>query len=77
MPRAIQQTQNKGRGNTWPIQVAKLTSDLDFPLNREEARDRIKGIDIRGRDVGEIVEDLDYPIESPAELMDKISKALG
>ena len=63
------------RGRTWPIQVAKLTSNLGFPLYKEEAIDRIKGVDVRGEDVGQIMDRLDFPIGSPADLIDKISRA--
>ncbi len=76
MPERMQETAEKtGRGGTWPIQVAKLTSNLAFPLSKEEARHKLKGIDVKGEDIGRIIDRLDYPIDSPADLMDKISRA--
>ncbi len=76
MPEVMQNTiKGTERRGTWPIQVAKLTSNLDFPLSKDEACEKIIGIAVKGEDIGQIMNRLDYPIESPADLMDKISRA--
>ncbi len=64
-----------GRGRmNWPIQVASRTGSMEFPLQKEEAKDKLKGIEVNGKDITEILDRLHYPIDSPADLVHEISE---
>jgi len=50
---------------------------LDFPVEKDQLMERLKGMVIKGKKAEEILEKLEYPIKSPAELLHKIKVHLG
>jgi len=53
----------------WAVHVLTRIRGLDFPVDKEVLRERLKGIVIKGENVQEILERLEYPINSPAQLL--------
>ncbi len=53
----------------WAVHVLTRIRGLDFPVDKEVLRERLKGIVIKGENVEEILERLEYPINSPAQLL--------
>ncbi len=64
-------------GIVWPVEVLLRIKGLDFPADKEELLRRLSGMRIKDRNAEEILERLDYPITSPAELLKKIRLALA
>ncbi len=61
-------------GDNWAINVARAVKGADFPLSREEAWKRLRDIDVRGRDVREILVDIDFPLDTPADLLREVAR---
>ncbi|ADU96484.1 hypothetical protein [Thermovibrio ammonificans] len=62
----------------WPVLVLKAIKGLDFPVDeglKEELKERLKGIKIKGVEAGELLDRIKYPIDSPAELLHKLAEA--
>ncbi len=63
-------------GPVWAVLVLTRIKGVDFPINSpEDLKERLSGIDINGKDAAELLEKLEYPIRSPAELLHKLKKA--
>jgi predicted transcriptional regulator len=60
----------------WSVKVAKALEGADFPLTKEEAKRRFRGIEIRGKDISRYLNKLKYPMESPTDLLHQISQTL-
>lgn len=61
----------------WAYAVLKRIKGVDFPLEGPELlRERLSGIDIKGKNAEEVVGRLEYPISNPSELLRKIRKVL-
>ncbi len=60
----------------WAVEVLEAIKGLDFPVNKEELLQRLKGLKIKDKPAEEILEKLEYPIKNPAELLHKIKVAL-
>lgn len=59
----------------WAYAVLKRIKGIDFPVeNPELLRERLTGLEIKDRNIEDLVERLEYPISSPAELLHKIKK---
>lgn len=60
----------------WAVLVLKRIKGLDFPVTDPETlRERLKGIEIEGKMAEDLVDKLEYPIRSPAELLKKLKRA--
>jgi probable regulatory domain-containing protein len=60
----------------WAVIVLKRIKGLDFPINGpEELRERLKGIEINGKDASELLDKLNYPLRSPADLLRELKRA--
>lgn len=53
----------------WAVHVLARIKGLDFPAGKEDLEERLKGLVIKGKKIEEILEKLEYPIKSPAELL--------
>lgn len=64
-------------GVDWAVHVLAKIKGLDFPVEKDQLMDRLKGMVIKGKKVEEILERLEYPVKSPAELLHKIKVHLS
>lgn len=53
----------------WAVHVLARIKGLDFPANRDALEERLKGLVIKGKKIEDILEKLEYPVKSPAELL--------
>ncbi len=60
----------------WAVHVLARIKGLDFPVGKEQLAERLEGLIIKGKKVEEILEELEYPVKSPAELLHKIKLRL-
>lgn len=60
----------------WAVHVLAKIRGLDFPVEKEQLMERLEGIVIKGKKIEEILEKLEYPVKSPAELLHKIKVQL-
>ncbi len=63
-------------GIFWPVEVLRRIKGLDFPVEKEVLKERLSGLKIEDKSVDEILENLQYPIKSPAELLSQIKQNL-
>lgn len=63
-------------GIAWPIQTLLRIKGLDFPAQKDQLVDRLKGITIRGIPVETLLEQLNYPVTSPADLLRQIRQRI-
>ena len=60
----------------WAVLVLKRIRGLDFPVtDPSQLKSRLSGIEINGKPAEELVDRLNYPIRSPAELLKELKKA--
>ncbi len=59
-------------GIDWAVHVLTRIKGLDFPVEKDQLMERLKGLVIKGKKAEEILEKLEYPIKTPAELLHKI-----
>ncbi len=64
-------------GVDWAVHVLAKIKGLDFPVEKDQLIDRLKGMVIKGKKAEEILEKLEYPVKSPAELLHKIKVHLS
>ena len=60
----------------WTIEAAKALEGSNYPLTLEEAKERLKGIVVRGADLSRLADKLCFPCADPAELLDQIKDNL-
>jgi len=58
----------------WAVHVLKRIKGLDFPAAKEDIRERLRGLIIKGKKGEEIAEVLSYPVNSPAKLLHEIKE---
>ena len=57
----------------WAYLLLKRIKGTHFPIKgADELKDKVKGIEIKGIPAEEIVENIEYPVRNPAELLHKI-----
>ncbi|ADB57385.1 hypothetical protein [Archaeoglobus profundus] len=61
----------------WAVHVLAKIRGLDFPVSKEQLMERLKGMVIKGKKIEEILEKLEYPIKTPAELLHRIKTHLA
>ncbi len=62
----------------WPIEVLKAIKGMDFPIDKdkaEELRRRLENINVRGKRATDLLDKIEFPVKSPADLLHKLSKA--
>ncbi len=63
-------------GPVWAVLTLTRIKGVDFPVNSpEELRERLRGIEIDGKDAADLLDRVEYPIRSPAELLKKLREA--
>lgn len=68
---------NSTRTVNWAVEVASRMRGAAFPLDEDDARDRLKGIRADGQGIGEIMDRIRFPVATPAELLHEIGKRTG
>ncbi len=62
---------------TWAIHTLVRIKGLDFPVDKAlPLKERLKGIKAYGVSLEEVLEGVEYPVRSPAELLKKLSARL-
>ncbi|OYT41561.1 MAG: KaiC associated regulatory domain-containing protein [Candidatus Aenigmarchaeota archaeon ex4484_224] len=61
----------------WAVAVLKHIKGLDFPVEKEDLKSRLAGLVIKGRKIEELLEEIEYPVKTPAELLKKLKEKLG
>lgn len=59
----------------WPVEVLTSIKGLDFPIDKSKKdilKQRIKGISIKGKNAEELIDMIEFPIKSPADLLHKL-----
>jgi len=72
----IKEEEMKALGIDWAIHVLVAIKGMNFPVQRETLKEKLHGIKIMGKDAKEIIEEIEYPVKSPAELLHKIKERL-
>ena len=60
----------------WAVLVLAKTRGLDFPVDKQTLMERLGGMILKGRNVEELLEKIEYPVKSPAELLHKLKQVL-
>lgn len=60
----------------WSLAVVKALQGAQYPLDKEDARARLKGIVVDGKDLSTLVDKLCFPCIHPAQLLDQIAENL-
>ncbi len=63
-------------GIDWAVHVLAKIKGLDFPAEREQLAERLRGLVIKGKRAEEILAELEYPVKTPAELLHKLRERL-
>lgn len=62
-------------GVLWAYQVLRSIRGLDFPVEKEDLKGKLEGIEVHGKNVEELLEKIEYPVKTPAELLHKLKEA--
>ena len=65
-------------GIVWPVEILTAIKGMHFPIEeteKEELKSRLSGIKVKGLSAVELVDRLEFPIKSPADLLHKFSEA--
>jgi len=66
------QVASESLGVFWPVEILKRMKGADFPLEKDELFERLKGLKVKEKNIEEILEKLSYPVKSPADLLAQI-----
>jgi len=73
----IMEESAKSLGIDWAVHVLSSIKGMNFPIeNSEVLINRLKGYKIKGKNIEEILNRLEYPISNPAELLHKIREKI-
>ena len=72
----IMEESARSLGVDWAVHVLSNIKGLNFPVGKEDLLERLKGYKIRGKPIEDILDSLEYPIKSPAELLHAIREAI-
>ncbi len=61
----------------WAVHVLVRIRGMHFPAFKEEIKERLKGMVVKGRAIEEVLEEIQYPVKSPAELLHKIKEKIS
>ncbi len=60
----------------WAVHVLVRIKGMHFPVSREDLLERLKGMVIKGKKIEDILDKMEYPVKSPADLLHKIKLQL-
>ncbi len=72
----IMEESAKSLGVEWAVYVLTKIKGLDFPANRDELKERLSDYVVMGKKLEDILDEIEYPVRNPAELLHKIRKKL-
>lgn len=72
----IMEESAKSLGVEWAVHILKSIKGLDFPVEKDALLKRLKGYRIMGKQIEEILDSIEYPVESPAQLLHRIRERL-
>lgn len=72
-----QMAQTTTRPVNWAVDVASRLKGAHFPLEEEEARERLEGISVKGNDISGILDHMQFPVATPADMLRQISEGIG
>lgn len=64
-------------GVDWAIKVLTRLRGTDFPLDKEQLSERLKGVVIKDKPFEEIVNEIKFPVNTPAEVLKEIKRVIG
>ena len=64
-------------GVGWAIKVLTRLRGTDFPLDKEQLLERLKGVVIKDKPFEEIVNEMKFPVNTPAEVLKEIKRIVG
>ncbi|RLG98217.1 KaiC associated regulatory domain-containing protein [Candidatus Bathyarchaeota archaeon] len=59
-------------GVDWALRVLIRLRGADFPLDKEALEKRLEGIIIKGKPIDQVIEKMEFPVRSPAEVLKQI-----
>ncbi|ADY73210.1 putative regulatory domain-containing [Desulfurobacterium thermolithotrophum DSM 11699] len=66
-------------GIAWPVEVLTAIKGMDFPVDetkKDELKSKLVGIRIKDYSAPEVIDRIEFPIKSPADLLHKLSEAV-
>ena len=63
------------RAANWAVEAASRLKGAQFPIGEAQARDRLAGLVVRGEDVLDLLDRVEFPVYTPAALLHLISEA--
>ncbi len=70
----IKEGELEALGVGWALNVIKRMRDAEFPINPEDLRERLRGVEIDGKAAEELVERLEKTVESMEELLSELRR---
>ncbi len=70
------QVASESLGIIWPVEILRRLKGADFPLGKEDILERLKGLKVKDKKIEDILEKLNYPVRSPADLLAQIRENL-
>ncbi len=64
-------------GVEWAIKVLTRLRGVDFPLSKEDLKEKLKGLIIKNIPIDKIIEKMEFPVKTPAEVLHKIKTAIS
>jgi len=64
-------------GVEWVIKVLTRLRGADFPLDKNQLGEKLRGITIKEKTADEIIEQMKFPVKNPADVLHQIKKIVG
>ncbi len=66
----------KSLGADWAFHILSRLKGTDFPVEKETLLQKLSGMIIKDKKIEDVLDKIEYPIKTPAELLHKIREAL-
>ena len=64
-------------GVEWVIKVLTRLRGADFPLDKNQLGEKLRGVIIKEKTADEIIEQMEFPVKNPADVLHQIKKIVG
>ena len=61
-------------GVDWALRVLIRLRGADFPLDKEQLKERLKGLNIKDKPIDEVIDKMSFPVKTPAEVLRRIKE---